>query len=198
MKINLPRCGVWVFLSGLGVAASVCAGPTHTHGIAHLQIVVAGQSVRADFDLPGIDLLGFEHAPASVEEEALLEAAGIKLRDAAAVLVLTPAAHCSVVKVDFAASNPIPVRRTGSFSSVILFSARSLRHYWVLTPAFFRCFPPCASWLSRARPHAGTVSSNLLLPPRITHFDGTAGRGCGWRAPAIIRFPAAYPVLPPG
>jgi Protein of unknown function (DUF2796) len=161
MKINLPRCGVWVFLSGLSVAASVCAGPTHTHGIAHLQIAVAGQTVRADFDLPGIDLLGFEHAPASVEEEALLEAAGTKLRDAAAVLVLTPAAHCSVVKVDFRSAQPDPVSTHREFVVSYSFQCTQPAALLGFNTGVFSMFPSLHQLAVQSQTPHGSRSQNL-------------------------------------
>lgn len=95
-------------LMALATAATARAEPAQEHGIAHLQVAVAGQAVRADFDLPGMDLLGFEHAPASAAEEAALLAVGTKMRDAAVVLVFTPAAQCSAEKVDFRAAEPEP------------------------------------------------------------------------------------------
>ena len=105
MKKHIPTLAC---LMTLTITASLRAEPAHEHGIAHLQVALEGQALRADFDLPGMDLLGFEHAPASAADEAAVVAAGTKMRDAAAVLVLTPAAQCSVEKVDFRAEKPEP------------------------------------------------------------------------------------------
>lgn len=53
--------------------AMVAAEQTpHVHGAATLNIAVEGDAVLMEFDSPVINLLGFEHAPVSDEQQALL------------------------------------------------------------------------------------------------------------------------------
>jgi hypothetical protein len=126
-----------------------------------LQIAVAGQSVRADFDLPGIDLLGFEHAPASVEEEALLEAAGTKLRDAAVVLMLTPAAHCSVVKVDFRSEQPDPGSMHREFVASYSFQCAQPAALRGFNTGVFSMFPSLHQLTVQSQTPHGSRAQNL-------------------------------------
>ena len=55
MKKHIPTLACLLTLT---ITASLRAEPAHEHGIAHLQVALEGQALRADFDLPGMDLLG--------------------------------------------------------------------------------------------------------------------------------------------
>ena len=78
----------------------------HEHGVAHLQIAIEGNTVEASFDLPGHDLLGFEHAPATEAEKAAVTAAGERLKDAVAILRFSSEAKCTVAHSSFETETP--------------------------------------------------------------------------------------------
>jgi len=58
----------------------------HEHGHATLNMVVEGNSVIADLEVPALSLLGFEHAPVSPEEIAAVAALRQQLSGYRAVL----------------------------------------------------------------------------------------------------------------
>lgn len=66
----------------------------HVHGVTEVQIAIDGNEVEIMLHAPGMDIVGFEHEASSEADKAAVEAAVGKLGDAAAILVLDPAAGC--------------------------------------------------------------------------------------------------------
>lgn len=54
---------------------------SHVHGNAELNVVSIGQQVQMEFISPAINLLGFERAPITAEEAALLNGVSTQLED---------------------------------------------------------------------------------------------------------------------
>lgn len=84
------------------VLASLSAGaaPAHEHGVARLDLGVEATRVVLMLDTPLDNLLGFEHAPRNDTERQKAEAALARLRDAATLFRIDPAAGCTLAKVD--------------------------------------------------------------------------------------------------
>jgi len=74
-------------------------GP-HEHGAGRLQLAVEKGDVEIELALPGVDVVGFEHAAESAENRQAAEAAMAKLRDGAALFRFPAAAGCRLEKVD--------------------------------------------------------------------------------------------------
>jgi hypothetical protein len=53
----------------------------HVHGESMMRIAVEGTQMAIDFDAPGLDVLGFEHPPASAAEQAAVEAAIVAMEN---------------------------------------------------------------------------------------------------------------------
>lgn len=70
-------------------------GP-HEHGHGTLNLAVEGNSVKMELQVPGDDIVGFEHAPSTPEETSLLEKAKAKLAEPLVLFTVPPAAKCSV------------------------------------------------------------------------------------------------------
>jgi len=70
-------------------------GP-HEHGHGTLNIAVENNQLSIDLDVPGMDLLGFEHTPSTPEQKASATAAEATLKDALALFKVPAAAGCSV------------------------------------------------------------------------------------------------------
>lgn len=89
------RCLLLAFaLPGLASASPQGHGP-HVHGLAHLQVALAGADLEIVFRSPAANIIGFEHAPATAAEQRALAAALERFRDAEQMLRLDPAAECS-------------------------------------------------------------------------------------------------------
>jgi hypothetical protein len=71
----------------------------HVHGAAVLLIAWSSSEMAIDLETPAYNVLGFEHAPASDEEQTLLEESVAAL-EAGDLLQLNPDAECTVVSAD--------------------------------------------------------------------------------------------------
>ncbi len=67
----------------------------HEHGQSRLDIAVEGSVVAMELRAPGADIVGFEYAPASEEEEAAVAAAKETLGQPLSLFVLPDAAGCT-------------------------------------------------------------------------------------------------------
>jgi hypothetical protein len=70
-------------------------GP-HQHGHGTLSLAVEGQTVRMELEVPGDDIVGFEHEAETAEERAKIEAAEKTLAQPLALFALPRAAGCKV------------------------------------------------------------------------------------------------------
>jgi len=71
----------------------------HVHGAAALMIAWSGNDMAIDLETPAYNILGFEYAPASEEEKALL-AESVATLEAGDLLQLNPDAECTVVSAN--------------------------------------------------------------------------------------------------
>jgi hypothetical protein len=92
-----------VFFTGISLAIAPCAalaqhrelGP-HQHGHGTLNIAIEGGRVSMELDVPGADIVGFEHAAKTKVEKAAVEKAKAQLADPLSLFVMPKAAGCSV------------------------------------------------------------------------------------------------------
>jgi len=67
---------------------------SHSHGHGTLNIAIEGKLVEMELDIPGADIVGFEHRAESAEDKAAIDRAKAKLQNGAALFVLSPEAGC--------------------------------------------------------------------------------------------------------
>lgn len=72
----------------------------HEHGTARLDVALDGKTLALDLDSPGMNLVGFEHAPGSDADRAAIAKAREQLGAPLQLFSLPPAAHCSVTHQD--------------------------------------------------------------------------------------------------
>ena len=70
-------------------------GP-HQHGHGTLNLAVEGQTVQMELEVPGVDIVGFEHKAETAEDRAKMEAAEKTLAQPLALFVLPGEAGCKV------------------------------------------------------------------------------------------------------
>ena len=73
----------------------------HEHGAARLNAALDGKRLELELISPGMNLLGFEHAPASAEDEAKVARARSQLEQPQALFGLPAAAGCNVSEQEF-------------------------------------------------------------------------------------------------
>ncbi len=88
----------------LGLAAALGAAPAgagkaHEHGVARIDIAVEAARITVLLDLPLDNLAGFERAPRDDAERRVVDAALARLRDAATLFAIDPAASCKPAAV---------------------------------------------------------------------------------------------------
>lgn len=70
-------------------------GP-HEHGHGTLNIAVEDNNVKMELEVPGADIVGFEHDPSTPEEKNLLEKAKATLAQPITLFTIPGAAKCTV------------------------------------------------------------------------------------------------------
>lgn len=98
-----PLGAMLVFAAGAVFAASENGhrehGP-HEHGRGTLDVVLEGEDLVVELRMPGVNVVGFEHAPGTDTEREAVRRALARFRDPAAVLVPSPGAECESERVE--------------------------------------------------------------------------------------------------
>ena len=90
----------WFFGSARALALAAQAAAPHEHGVARLDLAVEPTRVTLFLEMPLDSLLGFERAPRDDAERKRADEARARLRDAAALFAIDPAARCTPAKVE--------------------------------------------------------------------------------------------------
>lgn len=80
------------------------AGHAHVHGVAKLEIAVDSKTLTIELESPQDNFVGFEHAPRTDAERKLTDAAIAKLRAAASMFKIDPAAQCRLGNVELSSA----------------------------------------------------------------------------------------------
>jgi hypothetical protein len=70
----------------------------HEHGRGTLNIAIEGTKVTMELEVPGADIVGFEHAAKSPKEKSAVEKATIQLKSPLALFNLPPTAACRITE----------------------------------------------------------------------------------------------------
>ena len=101
MNTIVTLAAAFALLAHLPVAQ---AAKPHVHGIAKLDIAVEANKLSLHLDSPLDNILGFERAPRTEAERKQVDAAVAKLKDAAAMFKIDPAAQCKPAHVELASA----------------------------------------------------------------------------------------------
>jgi hypothetical protein len=71
----------------------------HVHGHGRLNIAVEGKTVSMELEVPGADIVGFEHEPSTAEQRDAIGEAKAKLANGLALFVLPEKAGCELQEV---------------------------------------------------------------------------------------------------
>jgi hypothetical protein len=85
--------------SGAGASEQRGHG-AHVHEHGQLNLVLEGSRLNAELIVPGMDVVGFEHAPRDERQEAAVDAAVTTLKDPDKIFALPAQAGCEVESVD--------------------------------------------------------------------------------------------------
>ena len=109
MKNYQLSAAIAAVVAGLGTSTSVIAEgmihhESHEHGHATLNAAQQGKEVEFAFNIPAMDVVGFEHQPKNKAQEEKIHELADYLKNADQVITLPAAANCEVedVKVESA------------------------------------------------------------------------------------------------
>ena len=85
-------------LVAISSAAYGGQGHVHAHGQGNLTMVQDGKLLQAEVSLPGMDAVGFEHAPRTDAHHAAITSAVDTLSDATRILRPADAAQCRLIE----------------------------------------------------------------------------------------------------
>lgn len=74
----------------------------HVHGHGTLNMAVEEKRVSMELEVPGMDIVGFEHAASTEEQKAAVEKAKAQLAKPLALFALPPQAGCAVAEASVA------------------------------------------------------------------------------------------------
>lgn len=74
----------------------------HVHGHGTLNIAVEDKRLSLELEVPGMDIVGFEHAASNDEQKAKVEKAKVDLQNASALFGLPASAGCTLASADVA------------------------------------------------------------------------------------------------
>ncbi len=87
---------ILVLASAQGAAETERQLGPHQHGHGSLNLAVEGQTVQMELEVPGVDIVGFEHKAKTAEDRAKMEAAAKTLAQPLALFILPGEAGCKV------------------------------------------------------------------------------------------------------
>ncbi len=74
----------------------------HVHGHGTLNIAIEDKRVSMELEVPGMDIVGFEHAPSTDDQKAAVEKAKARLEKPLGMFSLPTAAACTVAEAKVA------------------------------------------------------------------------------------------------
>jgi Protein of unknown function (DUF2796) len=87
---------ILVLASAQGAAETERQLGPHQHGHGTLNLAVEGRTVQMELEVPGVDIVGFEHKAETAEDRAKMEAAEKTLAQPLALFILPGEAGCKV------------------------------------------------------------------------------------------------------
>ena len=182
------RCSSRVFAAFAGVVLISSAtfaqnvrreAGAHVHGAGKLGIVIDENTVSLDLDTPAHDILGFEHAPETVEHTRVLEEAVATFKDAGKVFRMTPAAQCTVTRAEAGLEKPEPAEagKTAApetngghadFSGNFEFTCRAIDKLTGIDLGYFAAFPEATKLVTTLITPRGQMAGEVTkAAPRI-------------------------------
>ena len=96
------RSALLAFILAL-FSTSAAGHATHQHGVAKLEVTIAGTELKLRLDTPLDNLLGFEHAPRTAAQRAAAQRLLERLRQGDELFQPTLAAACRMQRVEITA-----------------------------------------------------------------------------------------------
>ena len=89
---------------GQGAKSGEVAQNAHEHGVGKLNIAVQGREIKLEPTAPGVDIVGFEHAPGTVDQKKTVRDAVTVLENGAELFLFPAAANCRMQEAEVAST----------------------------------------------------------------------------------------------
>lgn len=102
MKCSRFSCFSFILAAGISALCALTpagAHEAHVHGVGTLDVALDNHTLTLHLATPLINLLGFEHAANSAQDQQATRKMGLQLHAANSVFAITPAAQCKPVSV---------------------------------------------------------------------------------------------------
>jgi Protein of unknown function (DUF2796) len=124
----------------------------HVHGHGRLNIAIEGKKISMELEVPGADIVGFEHEPSTPDQKGAIAEGRAKLADAIALFSPSADAGCELehVKVSLEAEHEVhgkePAEKGGEhhhseFHADYTLQCGSLSRLSSMTFDYFKSFP---------------------------------------------------------
>ena len=80
-----------LFLASTSIASA--AGP-HEHGVGNMNVVLDGKALLIELEIPGADVVGFEHKPKTEEQQRAVDMGFVSFKEPDQLFAMTEAAAC--------------------------------------------------------------------------------------------------------
>lgn len=85
---------------GEGLTPAHGANKAHQHGVGHMNIAIEAQNVEIELEIPGADLVGFEHKATTPAQKQAIKEAAVNLKNGNILFTFPAAAECRMVEVE--------------------------------------------------------------------------------------------------
>jgi len=157
-------------------------GP-HEHGRGTLNIAVEGNKVSMELEVPGVDIVGFEHEAKTRKDKATLEKAKEKLSTPLSLFKLPASAGCRVTeaKVEVETGESDHSAHEGEKGEASRSSEREQRHFEFHNTYSLECTSPTSITgiefgYFNAFPGAEKLEVNVITPKGQNKFEVTSAR----------------------
>lgn len=100
-RILLLSIGIMSCLSAaFATAEQTRRHSAHRHGVAQLNVAADGGDLYIELNSPAANILGFEHAPSTATERAVLDRAIATLKNADRLFALSDDARCRIAAIE--------------------------------------------------------------------------------------------------
>ena len=171
--MNRSDCARLALSLALATALTTAdAGKAHEHGVAKLDIALAGSGIVVLLDTPLDSIVGFERAPRSDAEKTRVVAAEARLRDATQLFQLDTSAGCTLAKVVLKApvlgwgGAAVPEKDTGhaDLDASFEFQCRDASRAGAMQLGLFDAFPALSRINVQVAGPKGQVQAVLRKP----------------------------------
>tara|TARA_E500000318_G_scaffold101087_1_gene104307 strand:- start:344 stop:907 length:564 start_codon:yes stop_codon:yes gene_type:complete len=100
-RLPLFFAAILTATSTMAAASETRHADAHEHGHGQLTVAIEGETVEMELEIPGMDIVGFEHQPETAAQHEAFDAGKAKLAQGGALFSVTGEAGCDFKEAHF-------------------------------------------------------------------------------------------------